>query len=318
MKAVKTLAVGLVLGGISLAQSMTEVTMVLNWFAQPPHGGFYAALKDGLYEAKGVKMKITPGGPNVAGYALLGAGNVQFAQVDSAGLLASREEGVPLVAVFASFQLYPQILVFHKDNPVKDFSDLAGRQVAVTPGAPYWDFLMGKYGLKGKLQQVNYTGQIATFLQDKKFVQQGYAISEPYNLKKAGADIGMLNISDAGFNPYTLVATNEDFLRKNPAVVKAVVEATQEGWKRYLANPEKYADTIREVNKNLEPDYVAWAGKALEPYVVGKNDDTKKNGLGWMSLERWTELYQALRQAGVLKKEQDVSKAFTSQFVPKP
>ena len=32
---------------VGQAQTKPEVTMVLDWFVEPPHGGFYAAVQDG-------------------------------------------------------------------------------------------------------------------------------------------------------------------------------------------------------------------------------------------------------------------------------
>jgi NitT/TauT family transport system substrate-binding protein len=309
------LAIG-VAGFVSAQKPMTEITMVLDWFTEPPHGGFYAAVQDGLYEAKGLKVKLVPGGPNVAGYQLVATGKVQFAMMDTAGILSSREQGIPVVGVFAQFQLSPQVLMFHKSNPVKSFEDLAGRQVAVTPGAPYWDFIMAKYKLQGKVQQVNYSGQIASFLNDKKAVSQGYAVAEPYTIEKAGGDIGYLLVSDSGFSPYGMVGTTEDYIKQNPATVRAFVEATQEGWKRYIANPAKYGASLQADNKDLEPDFLAWSSKAVIPFVTGKDGQTQKYGLGTMALSRWNIVYDSLKKVGVLKKDQDVKKAFTNTFIP--
>ncbi len=318
------LGAGAIVGGLGVAslvsaqKSMPEVSMVLDWFAEPPHGGYYAAVQDGLFEAKGVKVKLIPGGPNVAGYQLVATGKAQFAMMDTAGILSSREEGLPVVGVFANFQLSPQVLMYHKTNPVKDFADLAGRQVAVTPGAPYWDYILAKYKLQGKVQQVNYTGQVASFLNDPKAVSQGYAVAEPYTIEKAGGDIGYLLVSDSGFSPYGMIGTTEDYIKQNPTIVKAVVEASQEGWKRYIANPAKYGGALQADNKDLDADFLAWSSKAVIPFVTGKDGQTQKLGLGTMTLSRWNTMYNALKQVGVLKKDQDVKKAFTTVFVKKP
>jgi NitT/TauT family transport system substrate-binding protein len=290
-------AVGML--AVSKAQSKTDVTMILDWVVEPPHGGFYAALQDGLYADKGINMKLVPGGPNIAGYSLLGSG------------------GVPLVGVFAQFQLSPQVLMYHKSNPVKDFADLAGRQVSVTPGAPYWDYIVAKYKLKGKVQQVNYSGQLATFVNDKKLVSQGYGVAEPYTLEKQGVEIGYLLVSDSGFSPYGMIATTEDIIKKDPKMVKAVVEATQEGWKRYIADPAKYGATLAAQNKDLSPDFLAWSSKAVIPFVTGKDGATQKNGLGYMNAGNWTRVYKALKDVGLLKKDQDPLKAYTNRFLPK-
>jgi NitT/TauT family transport system substrate-binding protein len=312
------LAVGGVASLVKAQTAMPEVSIILNWFAEPPHGGYYAAVQDGLYEKAGVKVKLIPGGPNVAGYSLVATGKAQFAQMDTAGILQSREQGLPLVGVFADLQLSPQVLMFHKDNPVKSFEDLAGRQVAVTPGAPYWDYIVAKYKLQGKVQQVNYSGQVATFLNNKKLVSQGYAVAEPYTIEQAGGQIDYLLVSDSGFSPYAVLGTTEDYIKNNRNIVKAVVEASQEGWMRYTANPAKYGAALKADNKDLTPGFLEWSGKAVVPFALGKDGQVQRNGFGTMQLSRWTEVYRALRTLGLLKKDQVVQQAFTTTFIKKP
>ncbi len=322
-KAVKLgiLASAVAVGGIlaiSSAQTRPSVTIVLNWVAEPPHGGYYAAVVDGLYAAKGVDVKLVPGGPNVAGYSLLGSGKVEFAQADPAGIMSARAEGNNLVGVFADLQLSPQVLMFHKSHPVKDFADLNGRKVAVTPGAPYWEFLKAKYKLD-KVQQLNYSGQQAQFIADKTLVQQGYAVAEPFTIKKeTGEEIDYLVVGDSGFNAPGMLTTTDAYLAKNPQIVKAVVEASQEGWKRYVANPSKYAAALKKDNKDLQDDFLEWSGKAVIPFVLGKDGDTKKFGIGYYDMAKIKTLHDALVQVKVLKAPQDWNKVFTNRFIPKP
>jgi NitT/TauT family transport system substrate-binding protein len=302
--------------GPATPKTLTDVTIVLNWLVEPPHGGYFAALFDGLYEQRGLNVHLTPGGPNVAGYALLGSGKTEFAQLNASGMLSAREQGIPVVAVFAELQDSPQILMFHKDKPVKDFADLAGRKVAVTPGDPYWDFLMAKFSLRGKVTQINFSGQSATFMTDKSLVQQGYAVAEPYTIKKqAGEEVGQLSVAEAGFNPYGVLATNEDYIKNHADIVRAVVEASREGWKRFVADPKKYAPVLKAANKDLDEAFLAWSSTAIAPFVQGKSSDTKEHGLGWMTDARWNDMYTALKQVNVLKKDQDPKKAYTTGFL---
>jgi NitT/TauT family transport system substrate-binding protein len=302
--------------GSAAPKTLTDVTIVLNWLVEPPHGGYFAALLDGLYEARGLNVHLTPGGPNVAGYALLGSGKTEFAQLNASGTLSAREQGIPIVAVFAELQDSPQILMFHKDKPVKDFADLAGRKVAVTPGDPYWDFLMAKFALRGKVTQVNFSGQSATFMTDKSLVQQGYAVAEPFTIKKqAGEEVGQLLVADGGFNPYGVLATNEEYIQKHGDVVRAVVEASREGWKRFVADPKKYAPALKAANRDLDDAFLSWSSSAVVPFVQGKSQDTKEHGLGWMTEARWNDMYTALKGVKVLKKDQDPKKAFTTAYL---
>ena len=100
--------------------------------------------------------------------------------------------------------------------------------------------------------------------------------------------------------------------------VKAVVEASQEGWNRYVANPDKYGPAIKADNKDLTPGFLTWSGKAVVPFATGKDGQVKKLGFGTMQLSRWNEIYKALKAVGILKKDQVVQQAFNTTFIKKP
>lgn len=300
------------------AQSMTEVSFILNWFVEPPHGGYYAAQKDGLYEKAGLKVKLIPGGPDVAGQTLLAAGKVQFAETDPPAVLNARAQGAPLVSVFATFQDSPQCFLYHKENPVKSFADFKGRTVEVSPGAPFWDFIEAKYNLKGQYKRINYGGQMGPFVQDKTRLTQCYAIAEPFDLEKQKVDFGVFLVAESGFDPYVTISTTEDYTKSNPETIKAFVAATQEGWKRYLKNPANYEDALQSGNKDLKSDYMKWGSKQVGRYVMGVDGVTAKNGIGAMTDARWKAIADQLLQVGVLKKAADWKSAYTNEFLPKP
>lgn len=310
------LSVGASLPGQAQTAPLTKVSMVLNWFPEPEAGGFYAAVKDGLYRAKGLDLTIVPGGPGVNGQALMASGRVQFVTLDSGGVLFARDQGIPVIGIFATFQTYPQGLMSHDANPLRSFADLAGRTVAVSPGAAYWDYIQKKYNLAGKVQVLNYNGQIADWTRDTRRVTQNYITSEPYYAIKAGAKPKTLLIADSGFNPYgNLMAASEDYIRANPAVVKAYIEASQEGWKRYLANPARYNDVMTEANKELTPEYMAYASATEKPLIMG--GDAAKYGIGYMSAARWTTILGQFNDLKLLKTTMTVPSLYTLSAFPK-
>lgn len=297
------------------AAAQTDVTLVTNWFAEPEHGGFYAALNDGLYEEAGLNLTLTPGGPNVAGLSLLAAGRVQFAMTDAASVLFARDEGIPVVAIFGTFQTLPQGLMYHESQPLEDFTDLAGRTVTIAPGSAYWEYIEAEYDLEGKVQVANYNGQIAEWLLDDTRVTQIYVTSEPYSAEQEGADPGYLKIADSGFNPYAnIIVTTEAFAAENPEVVRAFVEASQAGWETFMADPVSYTGVLAAENSEMSEDFVAWSSEQQVSYITDAN--TEASGIGTMSAERWETLYEQLRGLGLLRGEQDVSEAFTTEFLP--
>ena len=246
----------------------------------------------------------------------MAAGRVQFAVMDAASLLFARDQGIPAVGIFAVFQTFPQGLMYHAEKPLKSFADLAGRQVAISPGAQYWEYLVAKYKLGGKVQVVNYNGQLADWLRDPNRVTQNYVTSEPFFAAKSGAKPKSLLIADSGYNPYgNLVSTTESYLKDNPKLVRAFMEATQEGWKRYVAAPAKYDAAMIAANKDLAPDYLAFSAKTQRGLI--RTGDALKYGLGYMSAERWNTLYGQMNDLKLFKTSLDVTKAYDMSQFPK-
>jgi NitT/TauT family transport system substrate-binding protein len=303
--------------GMTLAQE--KVKMLLNWFPEPGHGGYYAALQDGLFAAKGLDVTLQAGGPDINGRAFLLTGRTQFTMLGATQLLLAREQGEPIVAIFALYQNNPLGLMYHAENPVGSFEDLAGRKVAIAPGTPFWDFIERKYDLAGKVQVINYDGGLANWARDPLAVTQAYVTAEPYSAEKEGFPNGTLLVSESGYNPYgDIVVTTEDFLAEQPETVKAFVEALQGGYKAFFAEPGNYVNTLQEANSENTEDFVLWSAEAVEGFA--NTGDATTRGLGIMTLERWQTAYDQLKDIGVLRKETtlDLTKLFDASFIASP
>lgn len=299
--------------GLRKPNEMTTVSQVTNWFAQSAHGGLFAALKDGNYAQHNLQMTTEQGGPQMTP-ALLATGKQTFGMMQADQLLLAREEGLPLVGVFATFQINPQGLMYHQENPVKDFSDLSGRKVYVLPSASYWQYLVKTYKLE-RIEQLTYNGQLPLFLNDKSAVFQCYISTEPPTARKAGANPGYLLNADSGFNPYgNIMATTEQMITEKPEVVQAYVTATLAGWKVFLDNPEPTLNFIvSDYRKDYDIPLGIEAARIEKPLVLGKNNDPKT--IGTLAESRFEEVYGQLREVGVLKKEQHYQAAYNTTFI---
>ena len=82
--------------------------------------------------------------------------------------------------------------------------------IAMSSSNAFSHYLRYKLPLTG-VKIVPYSGNVAQFLLDKNYAQQGYVFSEPFVARKEGGDPRVLMLSDLGFNPYTsLLFTHED------------------------------------------------------------------------------------------------------------
>ena len=218
----------LFLFGYTFAQDTLKIRFYTNWFAEASHGGFYAAVKDGLYSERGLDVELIQGGPGINGLALLSSNRAEIIMLAGGQVVLARAEGIPVVAIFATYQTSPLGLMFHSEEPLSDFSELAGRSVSVFPGATYWAYIENKYDLEGKVQTLNYNGQLAQWLNDEKLVTQGYVTAEPFLAKQEGANPQSLLIADSGFNPYSgVLVTSEEFFKENTEAMEKFFEATK-------------------------------------------------------------------------------------------
>jgi len=292
----------------------TKVKAVMNWYAQPAHGGLYAALDQGFYKEAGLDATIDQGGPQVSPTQIVASGKAQFGISHADELLIAKEEGLPLVAIATSFQTTQQAFAFHKGQDVKDIPDLNGRTVYVTPGAGYWEFLKNKYDLSN-VTEMAHTGSLVNFIADEQSVAQIYAASEPFVLEKEGVDIDMLYLKDTGYSPYSnLIFTTEKYLKENPEAVKAFVEATIKGWNYYLENPNDVNEYLKEVNPDLDVELMAKEAEAQKEYIL-EGDGTSK-GVGFMKKENWEAMKKILVDLDLISDDINVGEVFTTEYLP--
>ncbi|MFD1952844.1 ABC transporter substrate-binding protein [Paenibacillus thailandensis] len=291
-----------------------DVEVVLNWFAKSEHGGLFAAQQHGIYEKAGLNVKIEQGGPQVSSIQIVASGKAQFGLAHADQILLAREQGIPIVAVATTFQISPQSIMFHEGQPIDDFDDLNGRTIYIQSGQPYWEFLKHKYKLD-KATEIAYTGQHANFIADASSASQSFVTGEPFAVEEQGVPVDTLLVADSGYKPYAAVIyTTEDFLKKNPQTVKAFVQSTVQGWEDYKTTSSEIDAHIRTINTNMSEKEMEFAVKTQEEFIYGY--DAVEHGVGYMTEERWKTLMEQLIEIGVLSQEQDVTKAFTTEFLP--
>jgi NitT/TauT family transport system substrate-binding protein len=293
--------------------AITPVSQVMSWFAESAHGGQFAALINGDYEKQNLKMTNEQGGPGVSVVPLVASGKYTIGMFTADQLLLARQEGIPLVGVYANFQSIVNGLMYHQSNPVKDFAGLNGRRVYVAATANFWPVLVKKYKLDN-VTQMTYNGQLATFLADPMAVFQCFVSEEPLAAKKQGADVGYLRIVDSGYNPYQgVMGTTEQTIKEKPEMVQAYVTATLAGWKTYLQDPKPTLEAIKGVNKDYNTELGAQSAEVERPMVLGQANEPK--AMGTMIEPRFKELHDQLRDVGILKADIDYKAVFNSTFI---
>jgi NitT/TauT family transport system substrate-binding protein len=299
----------------------TPLRFATDWRAEAEQGGFYEALANGEYQKRGLNVQVIPGGPGVnvpqlvaSGAADLGIGSNSFIVMNLAA------EKVPVRAVAAFMQKDPQVLMAHPGTGVTSIADMKGRPILLSDASvtAFWVWLKAKYGFTDS-QVRKYTFNNAPFLADKTLIQQGYVTSEPYTIEKEGhIKPVVILLADEGYPGYGgMVLASNRLIEKNPAAVRAFVEASAAGWRDYLTGDPAPGDKlILKDNPEMTADVLAQAREKMRTYGVIQSGDAAKIGLGAMTDARWKTFFDMASQQGVYPKGLDYKAAYTLQFLP--
>ena len=299
--------------------ALDKVRFGTNWVAEAEHGGFYQALADGTYKKYGLEVEIVPGGPNVNNRMLLPVGKLDFfMSANSLQSFDAVEQNVPTVAVAASFQKDPQVLLAHphmarKLDDLKQLTLLVSKEGLVS----YFQWLKADYGFTERKVKP-YTFNPQPFLADENTAMQGYVTSEPYAIETQGRfKPKIFLLADYGFNSYsTLIETRRDLVDKNPDLVQRFVDASAIGWYHYLyGDSRKGNELIKKQNPEMTDALLAYSIAKMKEFGIVDSGDAVKLGIGAMTDARMKRFFDKMVRAGVVKAGTDYKRAYTLQFV---
>jgi NitT/TauT family transport system substrate-binding protein len=275
------------------ATKATKVALLLNWYPEAEHGGFYAAQVHGIYEKYGLDVDIQPGGKNTVVPQSLTLGRVQFGVANADDVLVARNQDVPLVALMAPIQDGPRCIMVRADSGITSFEQLKNVTLQIDSTRPYIPFLKSKGLLDDSVKLAPYFGSVAQLVAGPGYAAQGYNFSEPFMARQQGVEVNQLMMSDIGYNPYaSLLVATSDYVDGNADVCKRMVQASVEGWVKYLSDPVQTNEVILKANKQgLEKPALEFGVEALKPLCMKDGDVSR---VGQMSRERWTQLADTL------------------------
>jgi len=305
----------------ALAADLTPVSFGTNWLAQAEHGGFYQSVADGTYAECGLDVTVVPGGPQVNNRALMLTGKIDYHMGgDLLQAFNAAKEGIPVVAVAATFQKHPQAIIAHPGK-AKTFADLKDLTLLIGDNGftSYYQWMIAAYGFTVEQRQP-YTFNPAPFLADENKAMQGYLSSEPYVIEtEGGFTPDAFLIADAGYSTYaTTIETMADTIAKKPEQVKCFVDGSAKGWYNYLYGDNSAANAlILRDNPDMTQDKTDYAIGKMKSEGIVDSGDALELGIGAMTDEKIKDFYDKMVDAGVIEAGLDYSAAYTTEFVNK-
>ena len=236
---------------------LQKVTVQLDWFPEPEHGGLYQALAKGWFREQGLDVILISGGGNVKVTQVVATGRADLGQSATTQIIQARASGVPVTNVAAVFQRMPLCLIVHETSDVKSYRDLVGRTIIARPEAAWIPFLKAKLGADFSIRPQTF-GQ-GDFLRDPQAIQEGFFTAEPYFLAKAGAKVRCLPLSDFGYSSAATLFTTDDWAKNNSKTLTTFLSVYARGWEDYLTNDPAAAHALMKGdNPKLDDDFLQW------------------------------------------------------------
>ena len=289
-----TLALGLALitGSAARAEDR-DVKFILDFISLGRHAPWYVALGKGYFKEEGLNVSIMPSKGTADAIRSVVSGIADIGFIDIPSLVASGSAGGAIKIVAVNYQK-PPYCVFTLDPGanVTEPKQLAGLEF----GSSTSSFLprivqafMEMNGVDSKtLKVVNIDGAARVpMLAARKIPSiDQFIMSEPA-IRRAVTDAKpkCLFLRDFGLDIYSnSIGTTEEYLTKNPDVVKKFVRAALRGWQYALAHPQEAAQIQLQYVKALNPDIIAEELDILKRVAI--TPDVEKNGFGTASMDK--------------------------------
>jgi len=294
---------------------LTVVTLQANWYAEAEYGGYYQAVAKGFYREAGLDVRIIQGGPGAYPVQKVATSQVQFGLARSDDLILAAQEKLPVVMLSAQLEHDPQVIMVHAESPVLGFADLDGRGIMAEPGSAWISFLQRKYKIRINTIPENY--EIAQFMADKNFLQQGFLTNEPFVFQQHHVATRTLLIADSGYDPYRVLFSNLTYVREHPEIVRAFIQASIRGWHDYLeGDPAPGEALITRDYAESTPAVLAFARTQLKQFHIAAGDPAKGEQAGLITRSRLAEQIAILTDLGLVTTPLTVEQVATFDFLP--
>ncbi len=285
--------------------------------ANLPFVAAYVAQKKGFFKDQNLEVTITHSPGRGEHLQLVTAGKVQVTTQDAAVMLQRRADpGLPLVSIALIGQKGQQAFAGLVKSGMKSPRDWEGKTVGYkgTPPPELNALIQAAGADPKKINFVNVGFDPRMLTEGKVDVYPVFKSNEPFLIKNWGYDLILWEPEDYGVPSLGLTyTTSEDTLSKQPELLTRFLTGCLKGIE-YARNHIDEAVTITLEFTGPETDREHMRFMLESELRDSESDLTRKNGVGWQSLEQWQALAGMLQRQNALATI-DSSRAFSNQIL---
>jgi NitT/TauT family transport system substrate-binding protein len=296
--------------------ALAEVKLQLQWAPQAQFAGYFAAVKQGYYDAAGIKVTILDGGPDVIPQAVGSAADGPEFTISWVPKVLEAREGTPasdLVDIAQIFQRSGTLSVSWKESNITSPADFKGKKIGAWGFGNEFEMTAGakKAGLT---EGTDFTKVVQPFdmtlLLSKQIdaamamIYNEYAqVLEAKNPETGElykpTDLNVINYNDVG----TAMLQDAIFARAswlakpgNEDIATRFLKASFQGWIYCRSNPSDCVQDTVDAGSTLGAGHQAWMMNEINPLVW-----PSPNGVGIMDPALWKQSVDVALGAGIIK-----------------
>jgi NitT/TauT family transport system substrate-binding protein len=270
-----------------------KIIFTLDFITLGRHAPWYVPIAKGYYKQEGLDVTVVPSKGTADAIKAVESGIAQLGFIDVPSLVAAGSAASSIKMVAVNYQKPPYcVFSLNPGANVTSPKDMVGLEFGSSTASFVWKIhqaFMKMHGLDpSTLRVVNIDGAARVPMLAARKVQSIdlFVMSEP-GIRRAvkDAEPKCLLLGDHGLDIYANgIGVTEEFLHKNPGVVRGFVRAALRGWKDALSNPEEAAKIQVQFVKALDPGIIVDELNIVRRLAVVP--DTEKGGYGAMNREK--------------------------------
>lgn len=276
----------------------------------------YVAQRKGFFAEQGLEV-VPQYGFETDFVALTGQGERQFAVASGEQVVLARAQGLPVVYVAKWFQRYPVGVMALAESGIDAPQKLEGRKVGipVLHGASYvgWKALAYATQLDEAAVKLEVIGFAQVEAVSQKVVDAAviYVANEPVQLRAAGLQVTVLDVSDYINMVSNGIVTNEKTIQEQPELVRRLTAGFMKGLQYTLDHPDEAFDIVRQVVPEISDANAPVQRAVLEASLALWRSEAP----GKSNRQAWQDTVDALRAAGMIEQAPALDSLYTNQFV---
>jgi len=170
----------LLLSSLTMAQTLTPITVILDWFPNPDHAPLFVAQQQGFFRDAGLSVKLIGPSDTADPPKMIAAGKAEIGIVYEPQLMIDISRGLPLMRIGTLIGTPLDMLLVRKDSGIHVLADLKGKRIGYSTEG------LGHVMLRAMLAKAGLT------LKDVQLINVHYGLTQALLGKNIDAATGMM------------------------------------------------------------------------------------------------------------------------------